>query len=223
MAPPVRVARGHRAGVSTEMTSPPALRVLVVDGHEVVRVGLVAMLKRHAGFVVVAQAGSAAETIRATNACLPDIIVMDVRLPDGSGISMVREVKAAHPAIRVIMQTSCSDEGAVFEALAAGASGYLLKDTKCGDRVTSLEAVGRGGLPIDPGATERLLDRICRIVNEPPRDDLAGLAGIDREILGLVAEGKTYKEIAAMVFRSRTTVKTHVSSILAKLHLQRRA
>jgi DNA-binding NarL/FixJ family response regulator len=181
------------------------------------------MLERHAGFVVVAQAGSASEAIKVTNAYLPDIVVIDVRLPDGSGIWTVREIKAAHPAIRVIMLTSCSDERAVFEAIAAGASGYLLKGTKCGDLVTSLEAVGRGGLPIDPGVTERLLDRIRRVVNEPPHDDLAGLTGIEREILGLVAEGKTNKEIATRVFRSNMTVKSRVSSILAKLHLQRRA
>jgi DNA-binding NarL/FixJ family response regulator len=194
----------------------------VVDDHEVVRLGLVAFLKRRPGFAVVAQAGTAAEAMRATNAYLPDIVVMDVRLPDGSGIRTVREIKAAHPAIRVVVFTSCSDEEAVFGAMMAGASGYLLKHATCGDLVASLEAVGRGGLVIDPGVTERLLDRIRRVVNEPPRDEFAGLTGMEREILGLIAQGKTNEEIAAAIDYSARTVKGHVSSILARLGLQRR-
>lgn len=222
LAPSATGDRGGHTRGSIERARTPALRVLVVDDQEVVRLGIVAVLERHPGFVVVAQTGTVAEAIKASDAYLPDIVVVEVRLPDGSGISAVRELKAVHPAIRVVMFTSCSDEDAVYEALLAGVSGYMIKQVKCGDLVTALEAVGRGGLVIDPAVTGPLLERIRAVVTDAPRHDLAGLTDIDREILLHVAEGETNKEIAARVFRPVRTVQQHVSSIIAKLGLQRR-
>ena len=210
------------------MSSDPAaprtpLRLLVVDDHEVVREGLVALLSRREEFQVVAEAGTVAESIAAARRFEPDLVVMDVRLPDGSGIEACREIRAEFPAIRIVMLTSYPDEEAVLSAILAGASGYLLKQIRGRDLVTALEAVGRGDSLLDPAVTERVLERVRRIANGDERDELSDLTAQERKILRLVAEGKTNKEIAADVFLSDKTVKNYVSSILSKLNLQRRA
>ena len=199
------------------------LRLLVVDDHEVVRQGLVALLERRAGFSVVAGVGTAAEAITAARTYLPDLVIMDVRLPDGSGIEATREIRAENPAIRVVMLTSYPDEEAVFAAIVAGASGYLLKQVRSRDLIAALEAVGRGESLLDPAVTEQVLERIRGIAHGTYRDELAQLTRQEQTILLLVAEGQTNKEIAAQVFLSDKTVKNYVSSILAKLNLQRRA
>ena len=207
------------------MTSTPPrrpLRLLVVDDHEVVRQGLVALLDRRGGFEVVAQAGTVAEAIDAAARFEPDLVIMDVRLPDGSGIEACREIRAARPATRVIMLTSYPDEEAVLSAIIAGASGYLLKQIRGRDLVTALEAVGRGESLLDPAVTEKVLERVRRVASGSATDELADLTSQERKILLLVAEGKTNKEIAADVFLSDKTVKNYVSSILSKLNLQRR-
>jgi len=206
-----------------ETTIPPVLRILVVDDHEVVREGLVALLERRAAFSVVAQVGTAAEAIAAARTYLPDLVIMDVRLPDGSGIEATREIRAENPAIRVVMLTSYPDEEAVFAAIVAGASGYLLKQVRGRDLIGALAAVGRGESLLDPAVTEQVLERIRRIATGKYVDELAQLTAQERKILALVAEGQTNKEIAAEVFLSDKTVKNYVSSILAKLNLQRRA
>jgi two-component system response regulator DevR len=205
-------------------TKPPSvLRLLIVDDHEVVRGGLIALLERRAAFSVVAQVGTAAEAIETARRLQPDLVIMDIRLPDGSGIEATREIRAENPAIRVIMLTSYPDEEAVFAAIIAGASGYLLKNIRARDLVTALEAVGRGESLLDPAVTEKVLERIRRIATGRYVDDLARLTAQERTILALVAEGQTNKEIAAQVFLSDKTVKNYVSSVLAKLNLQRRA
>jgi two-component system, NarL family, response regulator DevR len=206
-----------------ERTLPPVLRLLVVDDHEIVRGGLVALLERRAAFSVVAQAGTAAGAIEAARTYLPDLVIMDIRLPDGSGIEATREIRAENPAIRVIMLTSYPDEEAVFAAIVAGASGYLLKQIRGRDLIAALEAVARGESLLDPAVTEKVLERIRRIATGTVTDGLAQLTPNERKILALVAEGQTNKEIAAQVFLSDKTVKNYVSSILAKLSLQRRA
>jgi two-component system response regulator DevR len=198
------------------------LRLLVVDDHEVVRQGLVALLDRRSGFEVVAQAGSVAESIDAAARFEPDLVIMDVRLPDGTGIEACREIRAARPATRVVMLTSYPDEEAVLSAIIAGASGYLLKQIRGRDLVTALEAVGRGESLLDPAVTEKVLERVRRVATGAATDELADLTSQERKILLLVAEGKTNKEIAIDVFRSDKTVKNYVSSILSKLNLQRR-
>ena len=206
-----------------ETKLPSVLRILVVDDHEVVREGLVALLERRAAFSVVAQAGTAAQAIEAARTYRPDLVIMDIRLPDGSGIEATREIRAENPAIRVIMLTSYPDEEAVFAAIVAGASGYLLKQIRGSDLIATLEAVGRGESLLDPAVTEKVLERIRRIATGTFTDGLAQLTPNERRVLALVAEGQTNKEIACQVFLSDKTVKNYVSSILAKLNLQRRA
>jgi len=198
------------------------LRLLVVDDHEVVRQGLVSLLDRRSGFEVVAQAGSVAESIALAARHEPDLVIMDVRLPDGSGIEACREIRAARSQTRVIMLTSYPDEEAVLSAIIAGASGYLLKQIRGRDLVSALESVGRGESLLDPAVTEKVLERVRRIASGSATDELAELTSQERKILLLVAEGKTNKEIAADVFLSDKTVKNYVSSILSKLNLQRR-
>lgn len=201
----------------------PDRRLLIVDDHEVVRQGLVALLDRRPGFHVVAQAGSVAEAVAQARLHQPDLVVMDVRLPDGSGIEACREILAELPATRVVMLTSYPDEEAVLSAIIAGASGYLLKQVRARDLVTALEAVSRGESLLDPAVTQKVLERIRRMAAGGYTDELAALTQQERKIVLLVAEGKTNREIAAEVFLSDKTVKNYVSSILSKLHLERRA
>jgi DNA-binding NarL/FixJ family response regulator len=207
----------------TEPAGGRTLRLLVVDDHEIVRQGLVALLDRREGFQVVAEAGTVAESIEAARRHEPDIVVMDVRLPDGSGIEACREIRAERPETRVVMLTSYPDEEAVLSAIVAGASGYLLKQIRARDLVSALETVGRGESLLDPAVTEKVLERIRTIATGTFIDELAELTTQERKILMLVAEGKTNKEIASEVFLSDKTVKNYVSSILAKLNLERRA
>jgi len=207
----------------TEFASIPALDLLIVDDHEVVRQGLAAMLGRRPGFHVVAEAGTVAEAVAAARKFRPDLVVMDVRLPDGSGIEACREIRAEMPDTRVVMLTSYPDEDAVLSAIIAGASGYLLKQVRARDLVAALEAVGRGESLLDPAVTGKVLDRIRRIATTDQPDELAELTAQEQKILLLVAEGMTNKQIAAEVFLSDKTVKNYVSSILAKLNLERRA
>ena len=205
---------------------PPSIRpltLLVVDDHEVVRQGLVALLGRRPEFHVVAEAGTAAEAVSAARKFRPALVIMDVRLPDGSGIEACREIRAELPETRVVMLTSYPDEDAVLSAIVAGASGYILKQVRARDLVAALEAVGRGESLLDPAVTGRVLERVRRIATNDQPDELAQLTDQERKILLLVAEGKTNKEIAADVFLSDKTVKNYVSSILAKLNLERRA
>jgi DNA-binding NarL/FixJ family response regulator len=199
------------------------LTLLIVDDHEVVRQGLVALIDRRPEFQVVAEAGTSAESIEMAKRYQPDLVVMDVRLPDGSGIEACREIRAELPATRVVMLTSYPDEEAVIAAIVAGASGYLLKQIRGRDLVAALEAVGRGESLLDPAVTGKVLERMRRIASSDQPDKLAALTEQERKILALVAEGKTNKEIAADVFLSDKTVKNYVSSILAKLNLERRA
>jgi len=199
------------------------LRIVVVDDHEVVRQGLVALLSRREEFQVVAEAATVTEALAAQRRFIPDVVVMDVRLPDGSGIEACREIRSEFPETRVVMLTSYPDEEAVLSAIIAGASGYLLKQVRGRDLVAALESVGRGDSLLDPAVTERVLERVRRVAAGGERDELSELTAQERKILLLVADGKTNKEIAAEVFLSDKTVKNYVSSILAKLNLQRRA
>jgi len=209
--------------MSTDTTPVRPLRLLVVDDHEVVREGLVSMLARRPNFQVVAEAGTAADSIELARKFKPDLVIMDVRLPDGSGIEACREIRAEMPETKVVILTSYPDEEAVFSAIIAGASGYLLKQVRARDLDAALEAVGRGESLLDPAVTEKVLDRVRRVATSGATDELAQLTAQEQRILLLVAEGKTNKEIAAEVFLSDKTVKNYVSSILSKLNLQRRA
>jgi DNA-binding NarL/FixJ family response regulator len=213
------------ATASTPTPTAPArpLRLVVVDDHEVVRQGLVALLDRRPNFQVVAEAGTVEESLAQTRRFQPDIVIMDVRLPDGSGIEACRDIRAELPATRVVILTSFPDDEAVFSAIVAGASGYLLKQIRARDLVAALESVGRGESLLDPAVTEKVLTRVRQIAAGEVHDELAALTPQERKILLLVAEGKTNKEIASEIYLSDKTVKNYVSSILAKLNLERRA
>jgi DNA-binding NarL/FixJ family response regulator len=206
----------------TDASAERPLRILVVDDHEVVRQGLVALLDRRQGFEVVAQAGTVAEALNEARRFEPDVVVMDVRLPDGSGIEACRDIRAERPETRIVMLTSYPDEEAVLSAIIAGAAGYLLKQIRGRDLVSAIEAVGRGNSLLDPAVTERVLQRVRAAATGGASDELADLTAQERKILLLVAEGKTNKEIAGEIFLSDKTVKNYVSSILSKLNLQRR-
>ena len=206
----------------TEQPTARPLRLLVVDDHEVVRQGLVGLLDRRSGFEVVAQAGSVAEALTQASRYEPDVVIMDVRLPDGSGIEACREIRSLRPETRVVMLTSYPDEEAVLSAIIAGASGYLLKQVRGRDLVAAIESVGRGDSLLDPAVTEKVLQRVRTAAHGGATDELADLTAQERKILLLVADGKTNKEIAGDVFLSDKTVKNYVSSILSKLNLQRR-
>ncbi len=197
-------------------------RVLIVDDHEVVREGLRALLRRRPELAVVGEAESVASAIAEAERTQPDVVIMDVRLPDGSGVEACREIRSRQPAIKVIMLTSYADDEAVFASIMAGATGYLLKQTRSKALTDAIEQVMRGESLLDPAVTQRVLERV-RSADTTKDDELSLLSEQERRILELIAEGKTNKEIAQEVFLSDKTVKNYVSSILSKLNLHRRS
>jgi two-component system, NarL family, response regulator DevR len=199
------------------------LNLLVVDDHEVVRQGLTAFLNGHDGFEVVAEAGTCGEAISQARKFCPDLVLMDLRLPDATGIEACRLLHDEFPGLPVVFLTSSPDEVDVLAAVIAGARGYVLKQSRSAELVRTLEAVWRGESLFDPSVTGAVLDRIRRIASDGESGGGNGLTVREREILPLIAEGKSNKEIAAATFLSDKTVKNYVSSILAKLGLTRRA
>ena len=199
------------------------IRVMLVDDHEVVRQGLAALLERREHLRVVAEAGTVAEAVAAAERVQPDVIVMDVRLPDGTGIEACRDIRAERPDIRVLMLTSYADDEAVYAAIVAGAAGYLLKQTRGRELVSAIEAVARGESLLDPSVTATVLQRMRELATGGHKDPLSDLTEQERRILGLIAEGKTNREIAGTVYLSEKTVKNYVSTILSKLGMERRA
>ena len=199
-------------------------RVLIVDDHEVVREGLRALLNRRDGMEVVGQAGTVAEAITEAGRMQPDVIVMDVRLPDGSGIEACREIRETRPDTKVIILTSYADEEAVFASILAGAAGYVLKQTRGSVLADAIAAAARGESLLDSAVTQKVLERM-RAASEKKKeaDPLDVLTDQERKILSLIADGKTNKEIAVEVFLSDKTVKNYVSNILNKLNLRRRS
>src|SRR5215211_6853215 len=159
------------------------LRLIVVDDHEIVRQGLVALLDRRPGFQVVGEAGTVAEAVAEAHRLQPDVVVMDVRLPDGSGVEACREIRAERPETRVVMLTSYPDEEAVLSAIVAGASGYLLKQIRARDLVAALESVGRGESLLDPAVTEKVLERVRRMATGTYTDEMAQLTAQEQKIL----------------------------------------
>jgi DNA-binding NarL/FixJ family response regulator len=195
---------------------------MLVDDHEVVRMGLRTLLEKRPGFAIVSEAGDVAEAFLAARKTKPDVIVMDIRLPDGTGIDACREIRSERPETRVIMLTSYADDEAVYGSIMAGAAGYLLKQTRGQDLAGAIERVSRGESLLDPGVTSQVLERIRQLARGET-DELSTLTPQERKILGGIAEGKTNKEIAEAVFLSDKTVKNYVSAILSKLNLRRRS
>ena len=205
------------------MAKPPPLRVMLVDDHEVVRGGIRALLQATEDIVVTAEAGSIREAIDEAERSRPDVVVMDVRLEDGSGIEATREIRARRPATRVIMLTSFADDEALFASIMAGASGYVLKQVKAGELVRAIRAVGAGQSLLDPAVTSAVLDRLRKGKHLMRDERLARLSPQEERILTLVADGRTNREIGEELHLAEKTVKNYVSSILSKLEVARRA
>ena len=199
------------------------IRVMLVDDHEIVRQGLRSLLERREHLRVVAEAGMVAEAIAMAAETQPDVVVMDVRLPDGTGIEACREIRAARPETKVLMLTSYADDDAVYAAIIAGAASYMLKQTRGRELVAAIEAVARGESLLDPAVTQSVLTRMREMASGGHKDKLSELTEQERRILGLIAEGKTNREIAETIFLSEKTVKNYVSTILSKLGMDRRA
>ena len=205
------------------MTKPAPLRVMLVDDHEIVRDGIKAMLDTQDDIVVTAQAGSVQEAIDEAARTRPDVVVMDVRLADGSGIEATRQIRADHPETKVLMLTSFADDEALFSSIMAGASGYVLKQVKSGELLRAIRAVGAGDSLLDPGVTTAVLDRLRKGKHLLKDEKLARLSPQEERILTLVADGRTNREIGDELHLAEKTVKNYVSSILSKLEVARRA
>jgi len=206
------------------MSEVESLRVLLVDDHELVRMGLRTLLTGAPGFIVVGEAGSVAEAVTAAQLHRPDVVLMDVCLPDGSGVEACRDVRSPLPDVRVLMLTSFADEDEVFSAIVAGAAGYLLKEARSDALLAAIRTVGRGGSLLDPAVAQKVLDRVRTSAIAPTRDDkLGALSDQERKILPLIAEGKTNREIAEALCLSEHTVKAYLSDLLSKLALRRRS
>jgi two-component system, NarL family, response regulator DevR len=205
------------------MTKGAPLRVMLVDDHEIVRDGIKAMLDVVDDIIVTAQAGTVRDAVDEAHRTRPDVVVMDVRLADGSGIEATREIRAEHPEIRVLMLTSFADDEALFASIMAGASGYVLKQVRSGDLLRAIRAVGAGDSLLDPSVTNAVLDRLRRGKHLMQDERLARLSPQEERILTLVADGRTNKEIGNELRLAEKTVKNYVSSILSKLEVARRA
>ena len=198
-------------------------RILLVDDHEVVRLGLKALLERHPNFNVVAEASTAREAIEHVKTYSPDVVVMDIRLPGGSGIEACQEITTNHPDTRVIMLTSYAEDEMLFSAIRAGAAGYVLKQIGAEDLVRAIEAVSRGEALLDPAVTQRVFQEVRKAAREEESSAFSALTQQEKHVLNLVSEGRTNREIAKALYLGEGTVRNYVSSILSKLGVSNRA
>jgi len=203
------------------MTEGQPIRVMIVDDHEVVREGLRTLIAKQKTMSLVGEAANAKDAIETAARARPDVVIMDVRLPDSSGVEACRAIREARPETGVIMLTSYADDDALFASIIAGASGYLLKDARSQTVLDAVGAVAQGHSLLDPTVTGKVLERVRKGPDEDP--GLASLTDQERKVLGHVAEGKTNREIGVILFLSEKTVKNYVSRILDKLGLARRA
>lgn len=193
---------------------------MIVDDHEVVRLGLKNLLSRQPNWEVVAEAGSVAEAVRRAGEYRPDVVVMDIRLSDGSGIDACRDIVKTHPETKVIMLTSFAEDDLLFNAIAAGAAGYVLKQVGNDDLLRAIETVARGEALLDPSVTGQVLAKL----RESTRvEAFADLTDRELKVLALIARGKTNKEIASSLHLGEGTIRNYVSSIFGKLGLSNRA
>jgi DNA-binding NarL/FixJ family response regulator len=198
-------------------------RILLVDDHEVVRVGLRALLDKHPHFEVVAEAGTGKEAVEKTRAYKPDVVVMDIRLRGGSGIEATQTIVQDFPDTKVIMLTSYAEDEMLFAAIRAGAAGYVLKQIGGDDLVRAIEAVGRGEALLDPAVTQRVFQEVRKAAREEEASAFADLTEQEMHVLQLVSEGRTNRQIAEMLYLGEGTVRNYVSSILSKLNVRNRA
>ena len=197
-----------------------AVRVFLLDDHEIVRRGVKELLETEGDLEVVGEAGTAAEALARIPPTRPDVAVLDVRLPDGDGVQVCREIRSAHPKIQCLMLTSFADDDALFQAIMAGASGYVLKQIKGADVVEAVRSVAAGRSLLDPSVTARVVERLRTDSEED--ELLARLSPQERNILRLIADGLTNRQIAEQVHLAEKTVKNYVSNLLAKLGMERR-
>ena len=194
-------------------------RVFLVDDHEVVRRGVRELLESADDLEVVGEAGTAAQAIARVPACAPDVAVLDVRLPDGSGIEVCRDLRSMLPDLKCLMLTSFNDDEALFDAIVAGASGYSLKEARGADLIENVRRVAAGHSLLDPMIVARVVERL----RNPPRDALtASLTPQEATILGHLADGLTNRQIAEQMFLAEKTVKNYVSNLLSKLGMHHR-
>ena len=200
-------------------TASPKLRVFLLDDHELVRRGVREMLEVDGDIEVVGEAASAAEAVARVPAVRPDVAVLDVRLPDGDGVTVCRELRSQFPELACLMLTSFSDDDALLGAVMAGAAGYVLKEIRGNDLVNAVRTVAAGGSLLDARSTAHVL---ARLRDRQEADPLDVLTDQERKILDLIGEGLTNRQIGERMFLAEKTVKNYVSSLLSKLGLQRR-
>ncbi|MFD1930081.1 MULTISPECIES: response regulator [Nonomuraea] len=196
------------------------IRVFLLDDHEVVRRGVAALLESEDDIEVIGEAGTAASAIARIPALRPDVAVLDVRLPDGNGVDVCREVRSALPELQCLMLTSYADDDALFEAVMAGAAGYVLKQIHGSDLVGAVRTVAGGQSLLDPQTTAAMLQRLREQADR--KDPLRALSEQERHILELIGEGLTNRQIGERLHLAEKTVKNYVSNLLGKLNLQRR-
>jgi len=212
----------------TETASDPTtpgtdVRILIADDHEVVRIGLASLLDRQPGFSVVGEAGSGQEAVRLARQTRPDVVVMDIRMPDGSGIDACRAILAERPSTQVVMLTSYADSDDLFAAIDAGASGYVLKRVGSTELVDAVRTVAAGGSLLDPAVTKSVLDRLRNTSRLEEAGAFADLTEQERRVLAHLADGASNRDIALRMGLAEKTVRNYVSSVLAKLALESRA
>jgi DNA-binding NarL/FixJ family response regulator len=198
-------------------------RILLVDDHEVVRLGLRALLDKHPNFEVVAEAATARDALEKTQLYKPEVVVMDIRLKGGSGIEACQEITTNHPETKVIMLTSYAEDEMLFSAIRAGAAGYVLKQIGGDDLIRAIEAVGRGEALLDPAVTQRVFQEVRKAAREEEASAFAELTQQEMHVLQLVSEGRTNRQIAEILYLGEGTVRNYVSSILSKLNVRNRA
>jgi DNA-binding NarL/FixJ family response regulator len=196
------------------------IRVFLLDDHEIVRRGVRDMLEAEPDITVIGEAGTAESALARIPALMPDVAVLDVRLPDGDGVTVCREIRSRHPEIACLMLTSFGDDEALFDAIMAGAAGYVLKQIRGTDLVGAVRTVAAGESMLDPDAASKVM---ARMRNEATRKDpLAGLTAQERKILELIGEGLTNRQIGERMYLAEKTVKNYVSALFAKLGMERR-
>ena len=200
-----------------------SLKVMLVDDHEIVRQGLRALIEAEEDIEVVAEADSGTKAVQVALSYKPNVVVMDVRMPGGSGVEACREIRAADPDIQIIMLTSFSDDEALFNSIMAGAAGFVLKQIRGRDLVDAIRTVGAGESLLDPSVTKRVLERLRKSSFDDKDPKLARLSPQEERILDMIGEGLTNREIAERIHLSDKTVKNYVSTILQKLEVARRA
>lgn len=201
------------------------IRLLMVDDHEVLRLGLRTLFSEAGGFEVVGEAGTMAEAVSKAGALDPDVILMDVRLPDGSGVEACREIRALRPQTHVLFLTSYADDDAVLATILAGAQGFLLKEVGSDELLRAVKTVANGQSILDPAVTQRILTRVQTLSNSSTFTEPKGeaLSPQERRVLALVAEGKTNKEIAVALNLSEKTVGNYLGNVFQKLNITRRS